>query len=262
MLELSQRKPVVGITTRFGDPDRVNRNAANYLSAAAQAGAIAVVLSPDAPARFPDGAVFEPDEQGRLPKAVLDHVDGLVLAGGGDVDPKYFGAELNGANEAGIDHKRDELELTLARDAMERDLPIFGICRGCQVLNVAAGGGMVQHFDGHRSPKENPRLHDVVLVNGTRTGTLIGQERLAVNTYHHQGMSADEMAPCFVTTGWADPDSWLVEAFESPSHRWLIGVQWHPERLFELPDAHLRLWQSFVDACCGVQAEGSVEERA
>jgi putative glutamine amidotransferase len=245
------RNLTIGITTRKGDDAWVRENTQNYINVLQSYGVTPVILSPDTPVTLPDGTRYAPDALGRLPAEVLARLDGLVLAGGGDVHPKYFGAELAGANPDAIDLKRDELELALARQAYAADLPTFGICRGCQVMNVAAGGGMVQDFDGHRSPKDAPVLHDVTLEAGSRLEAIIGRSRLPVNTYHHQGLDRPSMAPLFAATGVADPDTWLVEAFESPDHRWVIGVQWHPERLFELDDAHRRLWDSFVAACQG-----------
>ncbi len=244
------RKRIVGITSRRGNDEWVNENTINYINVLNDYGVETVVLSPDTPARLPHGSVYAPDEQGRLPLGLLEQLDGLVLAGGGDVDPSYFNAPLAGANEAGIDLKRDELELTLARRAMELDLPTFGICRGCQVLNVAAGGGMVQHFEGHRSSTENQVYHDVLIDDNSRVHTMVGTAKLPVNTYHHQGMDIASMSPLFAVVGLsAAPDDWLVEAFESGTHRWLVGVQWHPERLYELDPAHKGLWDGFVAAC-------------
>lgn len=241
--------PIIGVTARKGDDAWVRENTRHYIDVLNSYGAATVVLAPDTPAVLPDGTRFVPDDTGRLPDAVLAHLDGLVLAGGGDVHPKYFGAALAGADPDSIDLKRDELELNLARQAYARDLPTFGICRGCQVMNVAAGGGMVQDFGGHRSPKEAPAYHDVTVDPRSRLHAIIGQARLPVNTYHHQGLDLPSVAPLFAPTGQADPDAWLVEAIESPQHRWVIGVQWHPERLFELDGAHRRLWDSFVAAC-------------
>lgn len=243
-------KPLwIGVTTRHGDPEWVQTNTRNYLQVLQSYGAVPVVLSPDCPTTLPDGSTLHPDTAGRLPAAVLDHLQGLILSGGGDVHPQYFGQELNGAEPESIDLKRDELELELSQAALARDLPIFAICRGCQVLNVAAGGGMVQHLPGHRSPKENTAYHDVVIAPGSRFQAIVGAQRLPVNTFHHQGMDLATMAPLFTPSALAQPDEWLVEAYESRSHRWVIGVQWHPERIFELADEHRRLWDSFIAAC-------------
>ncbi|MCE7988295.1 MAG: gamma-glutamyl-gamma-aminobutyrate hydrolase family protein [Caldilinea sp. CFX5] len=239
----------IGVTTRHGDPTWVQNNTRNYLQVLQASGAIPVVLSPDCPTSLPDGSTVQPDEAGRLPATLLDRLHGLILSGGGDVHPKYFGQELAGAEPESIDLKRDELELALAQAALARDVPLFAICRGCQVLNVAAGGGMVQHLPGHRSPKDSTAFHDVTIAPTSRFQAIVGMDRLPVNTFHHQGMDLASMAPLFTPVALAQPDEWLVEAYESRQHRWVIGVQWHPERVFELDPGHRRLWSSFLAVC-------------
>lgn len=241
--------PVIGVTTKHGTQEWVQKNTINYLNALAARGVTAVVISPDQPAVLPDGSVFTPDAEGRVPAEILARLDGLILSGGGDVHPRYFNQPLAGAEEEGIDLKRDELELALARQAMAADLPLFGICRGCQVLNVAAGGGMVQHLPGHRSPQDRTAMHDVDVKSGTRFHSIVGDRVIPVNTFHHQGIDLATLAPSLVPAATAQPDPWLLEAFESPEHRWVLGVQWHPERLFELTDVHARIWDSFLGAC-------------
>ena len=240
----------IGITTRRGDAEWVQKNTRNYVAVVRDAGAEPIILSPDTPAALPDGRTFTPDARGRVGTAVLDSLDGLILSGGGDVHPRYFGQPLAGAEPESIDLLRDELEIELAQAALTQDLPLFGICRGCQVLNVAAGGSMVQHFDGHRTPEGGPtNFHDVAIAPGSRLYAIVGDGALLVNTFHHQGLDAGALAPIFAPAAVAQPDAWLVEAYESQSHRWVIGVQWHPERHFELEDGHRRIWQSFFDAC-------------
>lgn len=239
----------IGVTTRHGDPEWVQKNTRNYLNVLCEYGAIPIILSPDCPATLPNGLTVQPDGAGRLPASILEHLHGVVLSGGGDVHPKYFGQPLNGAEPESIDLKRDELELNLAQAALDRDLPLFAICRGCQVLNVAAGGGMVQHLDGHRSPKDSTAFHDVMITPDSQFQAIVGVQTLPVNTFHHQGMDLATMAPLFTPVALAQPDAWLVEAYESRSHRWVIGVQWHPERVFELSEGHRRLWEAFLTAC-------------
>jgi putative glutamine amidotransferase len=248
-MELQQPGLMIGVTTRHGNNEWVSKNTHNYLNTLKNFGVTAVILAPDTPAHLQNGLSYHPDPQGRLNAGILDHLDGLILSGGGDVDPKYFGAELQGAEEESIDHNRDELEIALAQAALAIDMPIFGICRGCQVLNVAAGGAMIQHLDGHRSPKDSTAYHDVIVTPQTRFHQIVGEEAFAVNTFHHQGMDRASIAPIFTPSAIASPDHWLVEAYESPTHDWVLGVQWHPERTFELSDPHLRLWQSFLAAC-------------
>ncbi len=241
---------LIGITSRSGDPDWNEKRTQNYLNRLADYGATPVILSPDFPTVLPDGTTFTPDEQGRLPSDVLNYLDGIIFSGGGDVHPKYFNQPMNGAEEEWMDLKRDELEFHLGQAVLKTEMPIFAICRGCQVLNVAAGGGMIQHFDNHRSDHNAPVLHDVTVLPNTRFAQIVGAEILPVNTFHHQGVDLATLAPSFRAVGFAAPDPWLVEAYESPSHPWLIGVQWHPERLHDqLPEGHRRLWDSFVEAC-------------
>jgi putative glutamine amidotransferase len=245
---------VVGVTVRRGDPGWVQKSTGNYLNVLAEFGVSSVILAPDAPVNLPDGATYHPDPSGRLPDGVLEHLDGVIFSGGGDVHPQYFGEPLNGAEPESIDLKRDELELTLGRAALVHDLPILAICRGCQVLNVAAGGRMIQHLDDHRSPPGQTHFHEVIFAQNSRMRQIVGQERLVTNTFHHQGMDSASLAPIFAPAGFAAPDPWLVEAYESLHHRWVVGVQWHPERLFELDESHRRIWTGFVAACRQKQA--------
>lgn len=240
---------IVGLTSTHGDLDWVAQRNRNYLGILAGAGIHTVILSPDAAAIAPDGSVYEPDRLGRLPDAVLDHLSGLVVSGGGDVHPQYFGQDMDGAEPEFMSLERDELELGLLRAAIARDLPIFGICRGCQVLNVAAGGSLIQHLEGHRSSPDTTSFHRVDLLPGSGLSRIVGAETMVVNTFHHQGIGPSNLAPLFVPAAVAAPDTWLIEAYESLSHRWVRGVQWHPERNFELDDSHRRIWQSFLSAC-------------
>jgi putative glutamine amidotransferase len=239
----------IGVTSRSGEDGWIRRNSKNYLATLRQYGAEPVVLSPDRKASLSGELHFEPDTHGRLPAEMLAHLDGLILSGGGDVDPVHFQSPLAGAEPETIDKKRDALEMHLSQAALALDMPLFGICRGCQVLNVAAGGRMVQHFPGHRSSKTSTNYHDVHVLTGTRLAQIVNEPVFPVNTFHHQGMDRLSIAPLFIPAAVAAPDSWLIEAFESPSHAWVLGVQWHPERIFELGNAHRQLWDSFVAAC-------------
>jgi len=248
---MSLQRPLwIGITSRHGSPEWLQQNSRNYLAMVASYRALPVTIAPDSPVVLPDGEHFVPDSAGRVAPAVLERLDGLILSGGGDVDPRYFGQSLAGAEQETIDIRRDELEIGLGQAALQRDLPIFGICRGCQVLNVAAGGAMRQHFDGHRSPADGAtQFHPVRVEPASQLYSIVATEQFDVNTFHHQGLDRSSLAPHFRPAAMAEPDSWLVEAYESHQHRWVFGVQWHPERIFELGDAHRRLWESFVRAC-------------
>lgn len=258
---LRESEVVVGVTSRSSAAAWRARWTANYENRLLERGATPVILAPDAPVVLPSGARYEPDAEGRLPVEILEHLDGIVFAGGGDVHPRYFGQEVAGVDVESIDLRRDELELALGRAALARDLPVFGVCRGCQVLNVAAGGAMVQHIEGHRSDTEAPRLHNVVVRSDSRLGAIAGDGTLAVNTYHHQALDRNTLATCFLPAAFDGSQGWVIEAYESPVHRWLLGVQWHPERAQDFAGETARrqeqLWNSFVDACGERRGQGT-----
>lgn len=244
---------VIGVTSRKSDPEWLERWTGNYVKRLREYGATPVFLAPDAPAVLPDGRSFAPDSEGRIDPAILEALDGIIFAGGGDVHPRYFNQPLEGADEEGIDLKRDELELGLGKAALTRDMPVFGICRGCQVLNVAAGGGMVQHIDGHRSDTEAPVLHEVVVTPNTFVAGIVNVPAFHVNTYHHQAVDRNTLAPGFAPAAFDGSNGWIIEAWESRVNRWAVGVQWHPERMQDFGSteeaAHRKLWDSFIEAC-------------
>jgi len=127
---------------------------------------------------------------------------------------------------------RDAFELTLLRAALEQDLPVLAICRGVQLLNVCLGGSLLQHIDhpGHVVDEGNASSwHEVSVVPATRLYDVLGTERAMVNSRHHQAVTPDRLAPGLSVTAMSDDG--LVEGVEGVSQRWLVGVQWHPERL-------------------------------
>ncbi|MEZ4767368.1 MAG: gamma-glutamyl-gamma-aminobutyrate hydrolase family protein [Caldilineales bacterium] len=205
----------------------------NYWWAVTWAGGQPVMLTPGA-------ADLPPDEQ-------LARLDGLLLSGGGDVHPRYYGQPINGSDPDDIQVERDELELPLARAALAADMPILAICRGMQMLNIAAGGSLVQHIDGHRSPPDRASYHDVDVCAGTLLARVLDTTGpLATNTYHHQAVTLDVLAPGFRPSGLTVEAPTLVEAMESQTARWAVAVQWHPERFYELDPRHQRLFSEFV----------------
>lgn len=166
----------------------------------------------------------------------LDHMDALVLTGGGDVDPALYG-EAAHETVYGIDVHRDRVELALIRRARELGLPVLAICRGMQVLNVALGGSLLQHIEGSEvglhAAWEHPvaaRVHPVSFVDGSIARSVFG-EHLEVNTLHHQALG--RLAPGLVCTGRA-PDG-IIESVEIPGEA-VWGMQWHPELLAPQPD--------------------------
>jgi putative glutamine amidotransferase len=169
-------------------------------------------------------------------------LDGLVLAGGADVDPARYGQQPHAVLQAPRPD-RDEAEVALVDAAVRADLPLLGICRGMQVMAVAAGGELEQHLPdrvGHDEHSPAPGEygdHGVRLAPGSRLATVLG-ERVDVPTYHHQGVASH---PGYEATGWADDG--VLEAMEAPGAQWRVGVQWHPE-----VGADRRLFEALVDA--------------
>jgi putative glutamine amidotransferase len=180
----------------------------------------------------------------------LAGMGGLVLSGGIDVDPQLYGQERH--PETHWHHPfRDRYELALLEEALRRDLPVLGICRGHQLLNVFMGGKLVQHIagDNHRADLEPPRRsawHEVTLAAGSLLAGILGEGRIRVNSRHHQGvapeMVADSLQPAALSS------DGLVEAMEGERQRWVVGVQWHPERP-EMAETMAPLFAAFVRAC-------------
>ncbi len=189
----------------------------DYVRAVQRAGGLALLLVPD------PATTAEPDE-------VLDRIDGLVLAGGVDV---------------GDDPERDAFETALATRALERDLPLLGVCRGMQVMNVAAGGTLIEHVPdavGHSDHRHTPGVwsdHEVRLSDGSLAAGAAGSGVTPVKSHHHQAV--DRVGAAFTVTGWATGDD-LPEAMEARGSRFALAVQWHPEA-----DEESRLIAALVD---------------
>lgn len=203
-----------------------------YVERVEAAGARAVVLPPTA----------------TRDDAVLDRLDGVVLAGGADLDPQLYGEEPH-PETTGLRPERDAAELPLLRSALDRDLPVLGVCRGMQLMSVLAGGSLVQHLPeavGHERHRPAPGvygLHDVRLQPGSRAHAILG-DTVTVPSYHHQGLAS---AGSLSVTGWADDDT--PEVVEDPDRRFALGVLWHPEA-----DDDPRLFQALVAAAKDRQA--------
>jgi putative glutamine amidotransferase len=184
----------------------------------------------------------------RLPDA-LDGCDGVLLTGGVDVDPREYGEAQHPTVETDI--ARDDYELALTKLAIARDLPLLAICRGVQVLNVAAGGTLIQdlpsqspsHIPHSITEPKNAIAHDVTIASGTCLSMLLGKPAMAVNSRHHQAVK--EAATGFVVSA-VSPDG-VVEAIERPASRFCVGVQWHPEN-FVATGQFAGLFQGLVRA--------------
>ncbi|MBA3233076.1 MAG: gamma-glutamyl-gamma-aminobutyrate hydrolase family protein [Propionibacteriales bacterium] len=201
---------------------------ARYVERVEAAGATAVVLPPSASAGT----------------EVLDRLDAIVFAGGSDLDPALYGEQPD-PQTTGVRSERDAAEVPLMRGALDRDMPVLGICRGMQLMSVVSGGSLVQHLpdkvghDGHRRSSGVYGLHDVRLEPGSLVHRLLG-DTASVPSYHHQGLASPGN---LTVTGWADDET--SEAVEDADKRFALGVLWHPEagndlRLFEALVAAIR----------------------
>lgn len=215
---IAPRIGVTGINRPVSGTDRTGVNAA-YVRAAVRAGGVPLILSPlleNAPT-----------------KDILEVLDGLVLTGGEDVDPAYYGQDRH-ARLGNVDRMRDAFELALFRDAQAHRLPVLAICRGIQLVNVALGGSLWQDLPSERpealdhNPPTNRdvRTHPVEIVTGSRLAQALGATRCDVNSFHHQ--SIRDLAPGLLVTGRA-PDGEIEGVESAGEDPWLLAVQWHPE---------------------------------
>jgi putative glutamine amidotransferase len=191
-------------------------------------------------------------------------MDGLLLSGGADLDPALYGQGPHPTTA--VEPARDALELEAWRAARERNLPVLGICRGFQAINVFSGGSLLQDLDGHTSPAypaPEAHSHELRLDPACRLARILGSDEpaaeLEVNTYHHQAVRPEDLAPGLRAAGLSPhEDGELVEALETADpDAWIIGVQSHPERTEFTPPIFERLWRAFVAA-----AESSARARA
>ena len=179
-------------------------------------------------------------------------MEGLLLSGGADIDPRRYG-QPSAASED-IDRGRDALEAAAWDTALARRLPILGICRGLQAINVFSGGSLLQHVDGHAGAgwgSGPPATHPLRVVPATRLAELLDVDdpaaTLEVNAYHHQGIRSSDLAPGLRAAAWADSSAGpLVEGLESETDQFIVGVQCHPERTESTPAAFERLFAAFV----------------
>ncbi|TAN55224.1 MAG: gamma-glutamyl-gamma-aminobutyrate hydrolase family protein [Rhodospirillales bacterium] len=234
--------PLIGITLDSEEPGGYSKLPwyalrQNYCEAVARAGGVPILLP------------HEPE----LAEAYLSTIQGLIVTGGAfDVDPALFGATTRHATVK-LKTRRTQFELAIVQGALKRAMPVLGICGGQQLLNVALGGTLIQHIPdeienalAHEQP--NPRTepgHDVAIVPGTHLAAISKAASIPVNSAHHQAVK--KLAPSLIVNATAKDG--VIEGFEYPGHRFMIGVQWHPEYAVSPADDYLFL--SFVEACRG-----------
>lgn len=211
-------RPIVGVTGGALTAERQTRQQ-KLRAALHAAGCVPVLLRP---------------EEG-LP--TIERIHGLVLPGGGDIDPRRYGEDPR-AEIRDPDPEREEFEIALARDAVARSVPTLGICLGLQVLTVALGGTLAQHIDGHEDT-----THEVRLVPSSSLARIVGATTISTNSRHHQ---APAELPALLNGAGRTADG-VVEAAEGPG--FTIGVGWHPETMGDAPSE--RLLRAFVDAATG-----------
>lgn len=243
----SDRRPLIGIPSGSLEPSPAAgapyfQFNGNYPAALAASGALPIVI----PLDLPEDAL----------RAIFERLDGLCLAGGGDVAPAYYTEEPHPALGT-VDTLRDATELTLARWALAADLPVLGICRGIQLLNVAAGGSLYQDlpaqlpdagrhdFKLSESPWERP-VHRVRMAVDSQLPGIFGTHELMTNSFHHQAVKRP--ADGFPAVAWADDG--VIEAIEHRSRRFAVGIQWHPEGMYRTDPRAQKLFAAFVAAAC------------
>jgi len=224
-------KPVIGITGNFNELAGEYLLRDCYVLSISGAGGIPVILPPV--------------EDDSLIDDYIDMCQGFVFSGGGDIDP-YFWGELPEWKLGQINPLRDRFELALAKKTLKYRLAVLGICRGCQILSVAAGGSLIQNISSHMShyqkaPRSYP-FHDIVIRKDSILEKIAGSQRIRVNSFHHQAVKEPGkgmyISACAVDN--------IIEAVESKEHPFFLGVQWHPECMFDI--SSFNLFKALVNA--------------
>lgn len=237
-------KPLIGIISgQYSTPDRVvNGLRPAYTDVVIRAGGIPLLIVPTP----------GPDDL----RAVFERLDGVLLAGGGDIDATHYGMD-NNALVREIEPERDRAELAFARWALTENRPLLGICRGCQIVNVALGGTLYRdiptEYPGYtgldhalwgKFPRDHVG-HTVSVTPGSRLAESLGQSgALGVNSLHHQALR--DTPPALAVSARAEDG--LIEGVEAPGARFFVGVQWHPEELYARHEPMQRLLRAFVSA--------------
>ncbi|WP_162523506.1 gamma-glutamyl-gamma-aminobutyrate hydrolase family protein [Calorimonas adulescens] len=231
-------KPVIGITTSINYKESLYQLHLSYVNAITEAGGTPLVITP------------QPERS--YAAEILSRLDGLLITGGGDVDPVYFN-ETNSGYSRGISLERDVTELEIVKLAADMDMPVLGICRGCQVINVAMGGSLYQDISlkpdaiNHRQDEGTPKwypYHDIILDKESIIYDIFGERIVGVNSFHHQAIK--EIGRGLKVTAVAKDD--IPEVIEGVNHSFILGVQFHPERMFEHESKFLSIFKALIVA--------------
>ena len=227
------RKPLIGLTTYARNEKDAFSLPAPYLAAVRRAGGIPFLIAPDE---------TELD-------AIVQLLSGLILTGGGDLDPKLYEGRDHETVYM-VDHERDNGEIAILKLFLEAEKPVLGICRGMQVINVALGGSLLDHVPDHfgekvihRMPPREPTPHKVSIDSNSRLASLLGTAECEISSWHHQAL--ERVATELRVVGHA-PDG-LVEAVEWNEYPWLYAVQWHPELTAATDPVQQRLFDALVE---------------
>ncbi len=224
------KRPIIAMSSKIGEGGMISIRD-TYLNAVWHAGGLPFVLSPSVREKY----LAE----------VCRVSDGFIFCGGEDIDPKYYGEAVNNINP-NISSLRDEFEYRLFIAAIKTNKPILGICRGMQIINVFLGGSLYQHIEGHMQGK--PRdlaTHSLEIKNKSLLFNIIQRGAIGVNSFHHQAIKrlSDRLVIDAIS------DDGYIEAFHCPDHRFLLGIQWHPEACFSFDAASEQIFKKFTDAC-------------
>ena len=230
-------KPIIGISSSLNE--HVLSVPIDYINAITKFGGVPIIL---------------PNLQEDAIESIVELLDGLLLTGGGDIDPTLFNEEPH-QNLGTITPERDEFEIAIIQKMMKLNKPIFGICRGLQILNIAIGGDMYQDIYMQSQNKLlqhtqfAPRSHTshfVHVIEGSKLGDIVQVEKFKVNSFHHQAVRkipTDFKASAIASDG-------IIEAFESMNHKFVMGLQWHPECLLSKNDyASIAIFETFILSC-------------
>jgi putative glutamine amidotransferase len=227
-------QPLIGITTYGRNENQAFSLPAAYIDAIRRAGGIPVLLPPGEPHL----------------SQLLGRLDGLILAGGGDIDPAFYNGRLHETIYM-LDPERDHSELTLVQHVVAAAMPTLGICRGAQVINVALGGTLIEHLPdevgddvAHRLPPSRPARHPVAITPDSRLAEVLAADQVDVASWHHQAIR--HAAPGLTIVAQAADGT--VEAAEMSGHPWLVAIQWHPELSAADDPTQQRLFDALVEA--------------